>query len=115
MTRFIQIMTLALLMAGCGRRHQPPSQEDREVYLLHEGLHRVARLSLKILQATDPGDPAVRSLRSEAQAHLIVYSKEVAELSGQHDWPLLNDPLVAEIRQYLKETESPNQPSEGTR
>ena len=97
---------LTALLAGCA---QTPSAEERETYVLHEGLHRVARLSLKILRATKPDEPGVKALRAEARAHLTVYSQEVTDLSRTFNWPLLSDPLVDEVRQYLKETESPNQ------
>jgi len=66
MIRIAHILTLALLMTGCCRVPQGPSPDERETYLLHEGFHRVASLSLKILRATNAGDPAVQSLRSEA-------------------------------------------------
>jgi hypothetical protein len=51
----------------------------------------------------------VKALRAEARAHLTVYSQEVTDLRRKYDWPLLSDPLVDEVSQYLKETESPNQ------
>ncbi len=99
------ILILAALLSGCT---QSRSADERETYLLHEGLHRVARLSLKILRAIPADEPDVKALRAEARAHLTVYSKEVSDLSGKYDWPLLNDPLVEEIRQYLNEAEPPN-------
>lgn len=112
MIRIGHILTLTILLAGCT---QAPPTEERETYLLHEGLHRVARLSLKVLRATDSDEAGVQPLRAEARAHLLVYSKEVTDLSGQYDWPLLRDPLVGEVREYLKEAKVPNQPSAGTR
>ena len=109
MRKICLVLISALLAVGCVQETHRPSPEERETYLLHEGLNRVAQLSLKVLRATDTDDLDARALRAEARAHLIVYSREVADLSEQYNWPLLEDSLVAEVNQYLKETEGTEQ------
>ena len=74
----------------------PVVSEEREIYLLHEGMYRVAKESIKMLTANS--SEAKEGLKKRCRAHLQVYVSEVDDFRKKYDWSLLQDELYENAR-----------------
>jgi len=80
--------------------NEPSDQLEYEVYLLHEGLYRVAKESIQTLTANSP--EAKEELKKRCWTHLQVYVSEVDDLRKEYDWDILQDELYENARKQLQ-------------
>jgi hypothetical protein len=109
MKRFAILFVVALSTSTFGgfigyyiaKRSQPPP--GREMYLLHEGLDRQARVYMRFLRAQESAQPEqMADLRRQALATLRVYVQEVGDMQARgFQWAPIDQELYAFAREYV--------------
>ena len=83
------------------KRSQPPP--GREMFLVHEGLDRQARVYMHFVQAQESADAErMTDLRRQALGTFRAYVQEVADLQARgFDWAPMDATLYAFARDYV--------------